>query len=111
MLKTFGQFLVVIDPLLNIVTWSMVLIPPIFLIVLYRHKWLAILVVGLNFVVVAYIETFLNCLQHPELCNAEDYEIGPFINGFIFGIIYGLLVLAVVSLIRILIDRKSRRRG
>jgi hypothetical protein len=48
----------------------------------------------------------LNCLKPTEFCTSETYEIGPFILGFIFGIFYGSVILAIINLIRML----NRRR-
>jgi uncharacterized integral membrane protein len=76
-------------------------------IIFYRPKWLAILLVSFNLVLVTYISAFLNCLKPTEFCNSETYEIGPFILIFIFGLVYGSVILAIVSLIRMLIRRRQ----
>ena len=79
---------------------------PLLLMIFYRPRWLGILLGAVNFVVVVYVDTVLGCLRPDELCNAEDFEGGPFLLAFIFGIVYSLVILVIVSLIRVLIRRR-----
>lgn len=109
MLKALGEFLVIIHPLWNIIITVVALTVPIFFVLFFRPKWLAIFYGAVNFVILAYVDTVVGCLRPNELCNAEDFEIRPFFVGFILGIVYSSIILIIVNLIRISIRRRPWR--
>jgi hypothetical protein len=106
-LKALGKFLVIVHPLWNIAATVAILTVPIFLILFLKPKWLAILLGAVNLVILAYVDALVECLRPDELCNSEDFEIGPFLVGFIFGIVYSSIILAIISLIRMFIYRRQ----
>ncbi|OYD93684.1 hypothetical protein CDG76_16965 [Nostoc sp. 'Peltigera membranacea cyanobiont' 210A] len=107
-ITNFINYLLAVEPLLDIIFLFIIFITPILLVNFINFKWLAILLGGICFPVGAILDAFLNCLKPQQFCNSETYETGPIIFGFILGCIYSFITLITSKAIKEIMNRNNR---
>lgn len=73
--------------------WKISFVIPIFLIVIIRPKWIAIITGTLACIIPSELDFYALCSRKMVLCNAESYEIGPIIIALLIAFVYCLFIL------------------
>lgn len=68
------------------------LLIPAFIVILYNHKWMEIIIGAFGFTSPSCADIYITCSHPTEYCSDDYYELVVYIFIFFFGLIYCLLI-------------------